>query len=207
MNVNDLTATTSPALTDKAYLVVDPTGTPLDRSVLLSYVSSLVRSDLPSFVATAGATLANSDTETSIIGTGSGSLTLAAAYLTAGKTLRLTAYGFISTTGTPTLTVKFKLGATTICSSGAVTTASGLATALLSIDLLLTCRTTGATGTVIAAGQVGIGTTVNVLYPTSGTTSTVDTTGTLAASLTGQWSAADPANTLTMTNVILHKLN
>lgn len=205
--VTELTANTTPALTDVLLLVDDPAGTPASQKMALTYLSNLVRSDLMAAVATASATLGNSNAETTLIGTVSGSLTLAAAYLTAGKTIRLTAYGFISCTGTPTLNINLKLGSTIICATGAVTLASGLTTALLSIDVLLTCRTTGATGTVIAAGQVGLGAAVAGLYPVSGTVVTVDTTGTLAVGLTGQWSAADPANTLTVTNLMVHKVN
>lgn len=205
--VTELTALTTPAMEDLALLVDDPGGTPISKSATLAVIDALFRANDQLFIETANAVLANSNAETSIIGTGVGSLTLPAGFFSVGKSVRLTAFGFISTTGTPTITIKFKLGAVTICATAAITTASGLATALLAIDLVLTCRTIGATGTVIAAGQVGVGTVVGGLYPTSGAVSVVDTTGTLAASLTGQWSAADPANTLTITNLILTELN
>lgn len=201
--VSELTATTSPSLTDIFYIVASS----LSRKVTLQNIANLFRSDNPAFIATASATVANTGSETSIIGTGSGSLTLAAAYLTAGKTIRVTAFGFISNTGTPTLNIKFKLGSTIICATGAVTTTSGLTTALLSVDLLLTCRTTGATGTVIASGVMGIGAVNAGLYPVSGAVVTVDTTGTLAVGLTATWGAADPANTLSVVNVVVEKVN
>jgi len=163
--------------------------------------------DMILFDATANKTIGNSNTETTLIGTGVGSLILPASFLTAGKVLRLTAYGFISTTGTPTVTVKLKFGSTIICSSGAVTTGSGISNLVFAVDLLLTCRTVGASGTVISAGEVQIGAVNAGLYPTSGTTVVVDTTGTLAVDLTEQWGAVDPANTLTVTNFTLEKLN
>lgn len=206
-SLTDLTATTTPALTDLLYTVVDPSGSPLDHKVTNQSQANLYRSDNPSFVATADATVANTGSETSIIGTGSGSLTLAAAFFTVGKTIRVTAYGFISNTGTPTLEIKVKLGSTIIAATGAVTTASGLTTALLSVDLLLTCRTTGASGTVIASGIVNIGAVSAGLYPVSGAAVTVDTTATQAVGLTATWGAADPANTLSIVNVVVSKQN
>lgn len=206
--LTDLTVTTTPALTDRLYIVTDPTGTPVDHGVSNQSLADLYLSNRMLFVATADKTIANSNAETSLIGTGVGSMTLAAGYFnTAGRSLLLKGSGFISTTGTPTVNIKLKLGSTVICATGAVATASGLALALLSFDILLTCRTTGVTGTVIASGYVGLGTTMNVLYPTGGTTSTVDTTGTLAADVTETWGAADPANTLSIVNFTLQKLN
>lgn len=159
------------------------------------------------FLATAGATVANTVTETTVIGSGIGTLTLPANFFRVGKTFRLTAMGFVSTTGTPTLNLRQKLGSTVITATGAVTTGSGLANALLSVSTLLTCRTVGASGTVIAAGQAGIGTVNAGLYPTSGTTVTIDTTASQAIGLTAEWGTASASNTLTVTNVAVERLN
>lgn len=43
MDLLDLTATTSPALTDITYLVVDPSGSPLDRKATLQTLANLIQ--------------------------------------------------------------------------------------------------------------------------------------------------------------------
>jgi hypothetical protein len=203
--VTELTATTAPALTDILYIVTDPGGTPISKKVTNQSEADLFLSNSVLAIATASATVANSSSEATVIGTVSGSLTLAAAYLTAGRSLHIRAMGFVSTTGTPNLTLKFKLGSTVIASTGAVATGSGLANALWTVDVWLTCRTTGATGTVFAQGQAFVAAAYEPMVNT--TTSTIDTTGTLAMQVTAQFSAADPANTITGTNVYIQKVN
>jgi hypothetical protein len=81
-----------------------------------SNVPNLTASTL--FSSTATVTVAATTVETSIIGSGSGSLTLPANYLTAGKTIRFSLRGLYST---PTLSVgnilvKIKLGGSTLAS-------------------------------------------------------------------------------------------
>jgi hypothetical protein len=200
-----LTANTTPALTDVIYIIDDPSGTAASQKCEITYVDSLLRAADMAYVATANKAVANTGAETSIIGTGSGSLTLAANYLSAGRTLRVKAAGFISETGTPTLNIKFKLGATVICETGAVTLPASLSNSMLSVDVLLTSRTPGASGAVIAQGYVFAGSTIIGMVATA--TSTVDTTGTLALDVTATWGVADPANTLTCTNFCVRKEN
>lgn len=203
--VTDLTALATPALEDLLYIVDDPSGTPVSKSATLTVIDALLRSNDLAFVATATATVANTASETTIIGTGVGSLTLVANFFSIGKSLRIKLMGVISNTGTPTINIRFKLGATTICLSGAVTTPASLSNDLFVADILLTCRTIGATGTVFAQGQLQIGDTVSQMPATAAVT--VDTTGTLAVNVTAEWGAGDPANTISVTNAIVEKLN
>ncbi len=203
--ISALSENTTPALTDITVLVDDPAGTPLTQKILLSALDALFRSNNPAFVATADKTVANSGAEASIIGTGLGSLTLAANYLSTGRTLVIDLAGFISETGTPTLNIQLKLGATVIVSSGAATLPASLSNSMLRVHLELTVRTTGATGTVIAQGYAIAGTTIIPLVATAA--ATVNTTGTLALDVTATWGAADPANTLTITNARVRKEN
>lgn len=304
-DILDLTLTTTPALTDRMYLGVDPAGTPLDRASALDSVRTLFRGyaaktanytavSADRFIAvdaTAGAvtitltavaslpvghtliikktdstvnavivdansaelidgatiqilftqyasitivntgaawliaestdlvsgriyqtnasvTLANSTTETTLISaTGTGTLTLPANFFRIGKIYRLTAMGFISTTGTPTLNLRNKLGSTAIAATGAITLGNNLALALLSVDLLLTCRTVGGSGTVIAAGTAMLGAGGVSLYPTSGTVVTIDTTASQVINLTGEWGTASASNTLTIANLAVSRIN
>jgi hypothetical protein len=156
----------------------------------------------------AGVTLANDTNETTLISaTGSGTLTLPANFFRVGKMYRLTAMGFISTTSTPTLNLRKKLGSTTLAATGAVTLGNNLANALLLIDLLLTCRSVGGSGTVIVSGMAGLGAAVANLYPTSGAPVTIDTGVSQAINLTGQWGTANASNTLTIPNLAISRLN
>lgn len=166
------------------------------------------------FTSTATQTVAATVTETSIIGAGSGSLTLPANTLAAGKTLRFQARGLYSTPALNigNLLVKIKLGG--------VTLASGTATALLVSTTnsgwegtaIITCRSTGVSGTVIIMAGVNYALGNNVaaagLAINNGTaTSTVDTTGTLLYETTVTWSNNTSGNSISSLNCVLEALN
>jgi hypothetical protein len=149
-------------------------------------------------------TVANTTTETTLTGTGTGSLTLPANFFNAGTTLKLRVFGLHSAAATPTIRIRVKLGAVTVLDTGTVN--SGNSTnALLSIDAWITCRTTGATGTVFAQGWYNERTAsaLNTFPMANTTTSTIDTTGTLAADVTLQWGTASASDTATATNLVL----
>ena len=78
------------------------------------------------------------------------------------------------------------------------------------VSYILTCRTTGASGTVIGQGHFEFDNSTNSgLFegmPATGTT-TIDTTASQAVSVTVEWGAADAANTISCTNLILEVLN
>ena len=205
-NVLNLPVETTPALTDVMYVLTDPSGSPIDSQATLQTVSNLVRSDLVAFVATASATLANSTAEATILGAGSGSLTLAAGYLnTIGKSLHVRVMGIISNTGTPTFTVKMKFGSTVQASTGAVTTPASLSNSIFVADFWLTCITTGVTGTVRTQGTMQLGAAVAGAPSTAAVTN--DLTGALVIDVTGQWSAMSVSNTITVSNVYVEKVN
>jgi hypothetical protein len=194
-------ATTQILFTQNAHVTIVNTGT----AWIITDSYGLVNGHV--FLATAVATVANVDTEQSLIGTGIGNLTLPANVLRAGKMQLHDLLGFISCTGTPTLNIKLKLGSTVIAATGAVTLESGLTLAVLSLRAILRCVTVGSPGTVIASGMVGIGTKVFNLYPVSGAAVNVDTATALAIGITGQWGTADPANTLSVPTVAIMRAN
>jgi hypothetical protein len=76
----------------------------------------------------------------------------------------------------------------------------------------ITCRTTGATGTVIGQGYFqhaqAPGSTAADHYemPNTGAT-TIDTTAGGALDVTAQWGTADAGNTITSTNMTIEVLN
>jgi len=206
LKITELAANTTPALVDIIPHVDDVAGTPTTKKVTLTLVDDLFRANDAAFVATASVTVASLDTENSIIGTGVGSLTLPAGFLTIGKTLHIRVMGVISNTGTPNMTVKLKLGSTVIASTGAVATITGLSNSIFIADFYLTCRTTGVTGTVFGQGTTQLGNNPPIGAPATAAI-TVDTTGTLAVGVTVQWGTSSASNTVTGSLAIVEKVN
>jgi len=153
------------------------------------------------YVATAAATVANTTDETTLAGSGEGSLTLAADFFTAGRALQIQMRGQLGDTGTPTLNVKVKLGATVICETTA-TALSGVTDVEWLLDVLLTCRSAGAAGSFIGGGLLDYDD-GNEVSLSSGTPVTVDTTGSLALDVTATWGAADALNTITCQEMLV----
>ena len=151
------------------------------------------------FTSTADATVANSTTETSVIGSGIGTKTLPANFFVAGKTVRIRVKGIFSTTGTPTVNVKAKLGSTLIVETTAIATSGTIANDEFEVEIYLTCRTTGATGTVIGSGKFRYDNSTNAglhigMPATSATT--IDTTASQVLDITWTWGAASASNTV-----------
>ena len=153
-------------------------------------------------------TVANTTTETTLLGTPVGSYTLPTNFLTIGKTLRFKASGFISTAGSAgNMTLRFKFGATNICVTPSFTATNNLSQQLWKVDVVVTCRTTGASGTVFGQGRYGRytvsnGNRVSVAMVNTATT-TINTTTTNTVNLTVQWGTASASNTITCTNAVL----
>lgn len=154
---------------------------------------------------TASATVANTTTQTTFLGTVTGEKTLPANSLVVGKTLRIRALGVLSSTSTPNLTIVAKLGSTTVATTGVVAqtgTPTNVGTEL-SVDI--TCRTAGASGSVFAQGFFRYGT---VFMPIAATAAvTLDTTAAQIIDLTATWSVANSGNTITGTNCVFELLN
>lgn len=150
---------------------------------------------------TADQTIANTTTETLLLGTGVGTNTLPADFFVVGKTVRIIVHGTIANTGTPTIRLRLRLGASLIVDSGVVTLSSLGGTRPFRAEYLLTCRSTGATGTIEgaiwfsytnAAGATDARV-INVA-PASGT---VDTTSSQDVNPSVKWGTASPSNTIT----------
>jgi hypothetical protein len=160
-----------------------------------------------------GTAIANSTTETII----HPNVTIPANYMADGRALRLSHYGRLSTTGTPTIRFRVRWGGvsgTVLWDSGTITCGSGVTAALYGIpDLILQTRANGSSGTIFAMGAAIVGA---ALAPTVGSATgaaalgvfgsagddtpaavTVDLTADTALSITAQWSAASASNTLT----------
>jgi hypothetical protein len=175
-------------------------------------LQSLSTADFPAWVQmhirnNGDITVTNTTTETSVLGASqNGSTkTIEAGLARVGRFFIVRVYGAVTTTGTPTLTVRLKLGSTTIGNTGAVAMANNTASnAAFLIEALISVYTTGATGTVNVPS-------LKVSYPTSqggamnafsggagsgpGTT-VVDLTVAQTFDVTVQWGTASASNTV-----------
>lgn len=165
------------------------------------------------FTKTSTTTVGNTTTETSVVGSGVGTVTLPANFLKVGKTLRFTAWGYITADGLANLTPKIKLGSTVIDTGSAAPTMPAIATAIVwKFEALCTCYTTGASGTLWTQGQftfyLNAGTVVQGFSRENLSTVTLDTTAQQVADMTMQWGgSASATNTLTCTNLTVEVLN
>lgn len=158
----------------------------------------------------ASVTVSNTLTETTLLGGSAiGTLTLPANFWTVGKTIKITAFGIHTTPGgSPTIQNKLKLGAVTVGDTGALVDKNDTNTEHDFIALI-TCRTTGATGTVYCVGRFlhHESTSGCDMFPFENTaTSTVDTTAAMAIDLTVQFST-NTGISFSMTNVTIEVLN
>lgn len=156
------------------------------------------------FTQTANKTVANTITETSIVGTGVGyGLTLPANFFVVGKTIKLRISGVYSTVAVTgdTITIKVKYGSTilaTKATSGLLTGATNLS---FWADLIISSRTTGVSGTVQVDGgityQIAGSAAVIDEVNNGAATSTLDTTASGLLDITITHSAANASNTIT----------
>lgn len=151
------------------------------------------------FFATADAAAANTTNETSLLSIGVGSKTLSADTINiVGRTLNMRVRGMISNfTGSPTLTIRFKLGGT-IFASGVLTVVNATDN---DFDFVLqtTTRSTGTGGTIALVGSFthsnttgGVGRVPLVFAGTQ----IIDLTTSKIIDVTAQWSVAHASNAI-----------
>jgi hypothetical protein len=167
-----------------------------NRALYLDSSRKINSGSLVQFTQTAAATIANSTTETSLIGTVSGpGKTLSANRLVVGENFKGRFRGRYSTTGTPTLQIKVKMGSVVLLDTGAVTLGSAVSNKEFELEFDATCRTAGASGTVFAQGKAIFDTTIVPIVNTAA--ATIDTTASQAIDVTATWGTANSANTIT----------
>lgn len=159
------------------------------------------------FVQTATVTIANSNAETSIVGSGVGSMTLPANFFQVGTSVEVSAQGYHSATGNPNVTFNFKVDGNTVVTSGTV--ASGASTnQLLDAKIYMTCRTTGNNGTVSVQGyyrewdpspRLALGMVATSLL-------TLNTANTHAIDMTFTWGTAAAGDTASWTNITMNQV-
>lgn len=158
------------------------------------------------FAQTATGTIANSVTETTISSTGQGTLVLPANFFVAGKTIRIRANGILSSVSSPTLRIRIKAGSTILLDTTAVTVGNHT-NALWVVDGVITCRTTGGSGTVFSQGIFEeYGGTKNQHPMVNTATTTIATTSSQTMTLTAQWGTASASNTISCTNLTMEIL-
>jgi hypothetical protein len=132
------------------------------------------------------------------------SYTIPAGTLAAGDMIRITACGTYASTGSPTTTLTAKVGGQIVSGIGGLAVSGG--TGRWELIYSGVVRAIGASGTL--KNGFGIVYTEAAGFNSNGNSNalTVDTTGTLAVEVFWQWSAADPANTATMTQLLVEVL-
>jgi len=147
------------------------------------------------FISNADAVIANTVTETTLIATGTGSITIPAANLKVGTKFLIKAQGIISDTGNPTFQLRVKLG-TTLIGDGGASALGSISDDHWVLDLEFVVRSEGAAGTIMASG--GFLTSQNDHFALVNTSTLVlDTTVNQTVDITGQWGTANAANTVT----------
>ena len=155
-------------------------------------------------------TVANTTAATTLLGTLTGSSTLPANFFGVGKTIIVYVTGTYNSTGTPTCTLNLTIGGVAM-GSIVLTHTSGITTGFYDAQFVITCRTTGASGTLQYSGigrlNTGTATATGAFFQNSTTSGSVNTTGTLAVDLTATWSAANASNSITASIVTAQYIN
>lgn len=156
---------------------------------LSNYLSGMM------FNQTADVTVANSVVETTLLGAGSGTKTFPASYLTVGRSVKFRVNGYFSCTGSPTLTLRVKIGGTEVA-SGILQMGTWTNDGFL-IEGSVVVRTIGATGTVVCSAVVNGEDVDTKTFIKKTSATTINTTVGNDIDITAEWSTADPSNTVT----------
>lgn len=157
------------------------------------------------FTQTEDVTVANTVTETTLLGAGSGSVTIPANMLQVGTTLKIFLRGYVSTVaGSDDPDIRIYWDTVELFDTGFNTPASALTNAYIDAEVMLTCRSVGATGTVVVSGLFHVD---QDTYPVVNTSAvTIDTTADADIDITCEWDAADVANTVTAQIVTIERV-
>lgn len=148
------------------------------------------------FVGTADKTVTNTTTETTAFPTGVGTRTLQADWWQVGRSVRIKGFGVYTTPAITggTVTIKVKLGSTVIAQVATSALLVGATAAAFALEVVITCRTTGASGSVVIGGAVNYEVaSAGRLFDNldnDGAATTVDTTAEVDIDITSQWDSA-----------------
>ena len=167
------------------------------------------------FTQTADVNIVNTVTETTLVGSGTGTATLPIGFLVAGKTIRVECEGYYSTKGATagTLRLRTRLGGiagTVVGDTAAQTLTDNLTNRFWRAVTKITCRTTGAGGTVMAQGEALLHTSAILEAPwemvNTGTQS-INTLAAQAVTFSAEFGTADTSNSITQTNMAIEVIN
>lgn len=153
-----------------------------------------------------GSTVTNTVVETSIIGSGQGSLSVPANLFIVGNSFNAKIGGIISAQNGDTVTISIKEGATILATTGAITL-SPCTTQGWEIELDFTIRSIGASGTVMTNGEFkynrDTGSYEGYVFNDLGT---IDTTVSATLDVTAEWGQAKIQDQIYSTSFVLHKI-
>jgi len=157
------------------------------------------------FEAIGDSTIANTDVETSFTPDGIGSATLPADWFEVGRSIEVRAGGYYSTAGNPNLHMAIHLNDIELLETNDAATANNASELEWEVRGRIVCRTTGATGTVMATGWTiyasGLTDGSVAEFQTLTSAVEVDTTGTIAITVNAHWGTAAAGNTITLTTL------
>jgi len=162
------------------------------------------------FAQTSTVTVANIATSQTLIGTVTGVTTLPANFFGVGKTIKIFVSGtYNQAGGSQDCALKLTIGGVAV---GTITFShfGSLTTVYYDAEFTLTCRTTGASGTLqfMGIGRLNhIGNSLQNYFQVSSTSGSINTTGTLAIDLQADWVSADPSNSITASILTATYLN
>jgi hypothetical protein len=156
-----------------------------------------------------GATVTNTTTPTSIVGTGVGTLSVPANGFAVGDSFTARMGGLISTGNGQTLTIDVLSGAVVLGSTGSISLVNGMTNRVWNLDIDFTIRAIGGAGVAsILANGFFIYNNTNDVYGAdfvSLNNTTFDTTGANTLDIIVTWGAANASNSLTARSFILTK--
>ena len=157
------------------------------------------------FAQTASVTVTGTLTETTLTGAGAGSLTLPANYFAVGSSVRITAGGPAVSLGvlSATMTLKVKVGAL-VLTLGPIGNFGGAMSGPWRIDAVVTCRTTGASGTLQGSGWYSESGSFGQAVAFADVSQAVATTGTLTVDLTATHS--NTGNSIQLTTLVVTRI-
>lgn len=167
------------------------------------------------FTQTNTVTVAATTTPTDLLGTGTGSLTIPANTVVAGRQWLLKIHGIYST---PTLSignllVEVKLGSVTLASATANSLAATATNLAYDAELIFTCRSNGASGTVMTTGNLEYDAAasnvaqLSLAFNSATGTSTINFTNSNAFQAIATWSNNTAGNSVSSLNCSLEQLN
>jgi hypothetical protein len=133
------------------------------------------------------------------------SYNIPANYCANGRVMRVTAYGLYGADASATVTLRIKLGSTTVATADATSFVSSRTSKGWQTTFDIICPSvSGGSATVTAQGLVSFGSEANHQIPYTSNTIATDATQTL--SLTAQWSAATANNTISLSSLTIEGL-